>query len=321
MRWIVTGSQGQLGRCMGRVLDGYPQEDLVGHFSHSELDLSRQESVYSALQEESVATADFLVNCAAFTDVDGCETNEEAARAANADGPAWLAMWCREQGIRLIHISTDYVFAGDAGRPYKESDPVDPRTAYGRTKEEGERRVLASDPEALVVRTSWVFGPGQNFVEAIVRQAELRKQGEASGPLRVVSDQWGSPTYASDLAEGIVDLVLGQEARTSAEFVGLDSASRGVNPGPPSGILHLSNAGETSWFEFAREILDLSGHAEIEVLPVSSEEFKRPAPRPAWSVLDCGRAESLGVRLRAWPEALRDYLDLRMAGEFDGVNS
>ena len=268
----------------------------MGSFSHRELDLSHPDAVPSALESDRFEKADFLVNCAAFTDVDGCETNEGTARAVNAEGPDSLAAWCRENGVQLIHISTDYVFAGDGSKPYRESDPVDPKTAYGRTKEEGERRVLASDPSAVVVRTSWVFGPGRNFVEAILRQADLRKQGEASGPLRVVSDQIGSPTYAADLADGIVDLALG----TASE--------------PPCGILHLCNAGETSWFDFAREILVRAGHTDIEVLPVSSDEFKRPAPRPAWSVLDCEKAAHLGVQLRPWPEALGAYLESGRGG-------
>lgn len=292
MRWIVTGSQGQLGQCMGASLARRPDEELVGYFSHQDLDLSSEDSVFSALEATS---SEILVNCAAFTNVDLCETNEEEARAVNAEGPARLARWCGEKGIRLIHISTDYVFSGDAHRPYTESDPVDPRTAYGRTKREGEDRVIAEAPDSLVVRTSWVFGPGQNFVEAILRQAELRKRGEASGPLRVVSDQKGSPTYAADLAEGLIDLA--------------------QDGGRSTGLLHLSNSGETSWFGFAREILDQSGHAEVEVVPVSSEEFKRPAPRPAWSVLDCGLAASRGVRLREWPEALGAYLASRSVGE------
>ena len=284
------------------------QEDLVACFSHRELDLSESSTMLSVLENAQIASADFLVNCAAFTDVDGCETNEEQARAVNAEGPGCLAEWCSEKGIRLIHISTDYVFAGDGSRPYKESDPVAPRTAYGRTKQEGERRVLASNSEATVVRTSWIFGPGRNFVEAIVRQARLRKSGEASGPLRVVSDQRGSPTYAGDLAEGIIDLALRTQPQEGDPVP--DSVDRAAQ-GPPAGLVHLSNSGEASWFEFAREILDRSGHADIEVIPVSSDEFKRPAPRPAWSVLSCERAADSGIRLRPWPEALGAYLEWR----------
>ena len=141
MRWIVTGRQGQLGQCMGAELAARPDEELVGYFSHQELDLSRRESVFSALE---AASSDILVNCAAFTNVDQCETNEAEARRVNADGPAWLAEWCGEKGIRLIHISTDYVFSGEADRPYKETDAVSPQTAYGRTKREGEERVMAA---------------------------------------------------------------------------------------------------------------------------------------------------------------------------------
>ena len=290
---------------MSSALSLRAKEDLVGCFSHRELDLSEPSSMRSALEDAQVGSIDFLVNCAAFTDVDECETNEKQARAVNAEGPGCLAEWCSEKGIRLVHISTDYVFAGDGSRPYEESDPVAPRTAYGRTKQEGERRVLASSPEATVVRTSWVFGPGRNFVEAIVRQARLRKSGEASGPLRVVSDQRGSPTYAGDLAEGIIDLALRDQPQEG------DPDPDRAAQGPPAGLVHLSNSGEASWFEFAREILDRSGHAEIEVIPVSSDEFKRPAARPAWSVLSCERAAGFGIRLRPWREALGAYLEWR----------
>lgn len=305
MRWIVTGSQGQLGRCLRTSLGNRPEEMLVDQFSRAELDVSSREAVFSTLEGRDLATVDFLVNAAALTNVDLCESEPVRARAVNRDGPCWLAQWCREQGVRLIQVSTDYVFDGEASRPYLESDPVAPNTVYGRSKEEGERGVFEILPEALIIRTSWLFGPGRNFVGAILKQARLRKSGEASGPLRVVADQRGSPTYAADLAEGIIDLA------TAGGFVApLGEARREDSvQGTATGIFHMSNSGTATWFNFAREILDRTGHGHLEVQPITAAELDRPATRPAWSVLDCDRAAKWGVRLRAWQDALATYLE------------
>jgi dTDP-4-dehydrorhamnose reductase len=229
---------------------------------------------------------DVVANAAAFTQVDRCEREPELARRANGVAPGLLAERCRELGARLVHVSTDYVFAGDASRPYREDDPPAPRSAYGRTKLEGEQRVRAVSPDFLVVRTSWVFGAGRNFVAAILAQALARRRGEASGPLRVVDDQRGRPTYARDLADGIWRLV----------------------EGGARGLYHVANEGVATWWDLARFCLDEAGCRDLEVLKISSGELEVDAPRPAWSVLDTTKAAGQGVALRSWQDAVKDYL-------------
>jgi dTDP-4-dehydrorhamnose reductase len=197
-----------------------------------------------------------------------------------------LAEACREAGALLVHVSTDYVFAGDSKRPYTEEDRTDPRSVYGRSKLEGEERVFALAPGSLVVRTSWVFGQGRNFIAAILAQLAARRRGEARGPLRVVDDQRGRPTYALDLAGGLVRLV-----------------ERGAR-----GLYHLANEGVASWWELARFCVDQAGSRRLPIERIATADLSLPAPRPAWSVLDCGKAERLGVALRPWREAVADYL-------------
>jgi dTDP-4-dehydrorhamnose reductase len=222
-----------------------------------------------------------LINCAAYTAVDDCEADEANAMAVNGTAVGHLAEACNDVEARLIHISTDYVFAGDADRPYREDDPVSPTSAYGRTKVEGER--LASlAARHLTVRTAWLYGhDGGNFVEAIRRQVV---SGATS--LRVVADQVGSPTYCDDLAAALLDLVTSDA----------------------TGVVHGTNSGITSWHGFAEEIVRLMG-ADIPVERVTTSEFPRPAPRPAYSVLDGARLESLiGRAMPSWQDALARYL-------------
>jgi dTDP-4-dehydrorhamnose reductase len=185
-----------------------------------------------------------------------------------------------------VHVSTDYVFAGDARRPYREDDPTGPRSVYGSTKLAGDRAVLAASDAFLVVRTSWVFGKGRNFIAAVLAQAAARRDGTATGPLRVVDDQIGRPTYAVDLAEAIVTLV-----------------TRGAH-----GVVHVANEGVTNWWEIARCALDVAGFTEVAIDRIKTSELKTDAVRPAWSVLDTSRAEALGVKMRGWQEAVTAYL-------------
>jgi dTDP-4-dehydrorhamnose reductase len=197
-----------------------------------------------------------------------------------------LARACRDAGVRLVHLSTDYVFDGRATRPYREDDPPAPSSAYGQSKLEGERRVLEVCADALVVRTAWLFGPGRNFVRTILDAARRAAAG-AGPPLRVVDDQRGSPTYAGHLAAGLVALV-----------------ERGA-----TGIYHLANQGAATWWELARAAIDAWGHPELPIERVRTEAVPRPAPRPSWSVLDLAKAARLGVALPAWPAGLRAYLE------------
>jgi len=286
VRWIVTGSGGQLGQCLVRQLEADAAVVSVIACDRAQLDLADAGILEARVDDWKLAAGDVVANAAAYTAVDACESDLEAAHAANALGPERLARACTRAGARFVHVSTDYVFDGAASEPYVEDHPTGPTTAYGRTKLGGEQRVLAACPSALVVRTSWVFGPGRNFVGAILRQAKLRRSGEVSGPLSVVDDQVGCPTYAADLAAGIRALVAAK-AR---------------------GFVHLCNAGVITWWDFARAILDETGHDDLSIDRAKTADLALPAPRPAYSVLDCSRAASLGVSLRSWREALVDYL-------------
>ena len=226
------------------------------------------------------------VNAAAFTHVDRCEREPAAAQRGNAEGPSVLAAACREAGIRLAHVSTDYVFPGDATHPYAESDATGPRSVYGQTKLAGEEAVLAASEDFLVVRSSWVFGRGRNFIAAMLAQAASREAGTVSGPLRVVADQRGRPTYADDLAGALRQLV--------------EAGARG--------LYHVANAGEATWWDLARASLDEAGYEGLEIERIRTGDLELAAPRPAWSVLDCSKAESAGVRMRHWRDAVRAYL-------------
>jgi dTDP-4-dehydrorhamnose reductase len=231
---------------------------------------------------------DAVVNCAAWTDVDGAESKREQAHAVNADGAGILARSAARIGVPLLHLSTDYVFDGIAplgadgrARPYVESDPAGPRSVYGSTKLEGERRVLAASPRHLVVRTAWLYGvDGQNFVETMLRLA-----GERDA-VQVVTDQIGSPTWSGHLAPAILGLL-----------------ERGV-----TGLVHLTGAGEVSWNGFASEIFR-QAEVQCAVEPASSEQMARPAPRPAWSALASERDDVLAMP--DWRDGLAGYLAAR----------
>jgi dTDP-4-dehydrorhamnose reductase len=283
MTWVVTGCGGQLGSALVALLEG--EGESVQALSHAELDVAESAAVRSLLSTPAPGPK-IVVNAAAFTHVDRCEREPEAAGRGNAQAPAVLAAACREAGARLVHLSTDYVFPGDADRPYRETDPTGPRTVYGQTKLAGEEAVRNASEDFLVVRTSWVFGRGRNFIASILAQAELRRRGEVQGPLRVVSDQRGRPTYAADLARGIRRLV--------------EVGARG--------LYHVANAGEATWWDLARASLDEAGYRGLEVERIRTRDLAAGAPRPAWSVLDCSKAEEAGVRMRHWREAVAAYL-------------
>jgi dTDP-4-dehydrorhamnose reductase len=297
MRIAVTGCDGQLGQWLVRSLQrdpagapgatGKPWSDweLVGAFGHGDADFAEPQGLAS-LPDRCSRPPDVWINAAAFTAVDRCESEEALALRVNAESPGLLAEACRERGVRFVQVSTDFVFDGRARRPYNEDDPPHPLGAYGRTKLAGERSVLASHPEALVVRTSWVFGPGPNFVRTMLRLAEERASGRATGPLAVVADQRGRPTYSADLARAILGLV-GASA---------------------SGIVHFANDGEASWWELARAALDAAGYSSVPIEKIAARDYARAAPTPMYSVLDLGRVRALGIEPRPWRDALADYL-------------
>jgi dTDP-4-dehydrorhamnose reductase len=221
----------------------------------------------------AIGPRDLVINCAAWTDVDGAEKHPEQALRINAEGAAHVA---RAAGA-VAYVSSDYVFDGLKREPYLESDAVGPLSSYGRSKLEGERATAAANPSHFIVRSAWLFGPGgRNFVDTMLRM----------GPeLRVVDDQVGCPTFTGHLAEAIAALVRGEAF----------------------GVHHLAASGRCSWFEFAREIFAMAGR-DVELTPCTTEEFPRPAPRPAWSVLGSER----GHRLPHWREGLQAYLGVRV---------
>jgi dTDP-4-dehydrorhamnose reductase len=285
MRWVVTGCRGQLGHALCQQLEADANAELVAAVDLPEVDVSVPEAV-EALLSSLGGALDVVANAAAFTHVDRCEREPDAAWRANAQAPGLLAQECVRRACRLVHVSTDYVFSGDAERPYREEERPEPRSEYGRSKLEGERRVLAASPSNLVVRTSWVFGRGRNFLAAILAQAQARRAGQGSGPLRVVDDQQGKPTWAVDLASGI----------------------RGLVDRSASGLYHVAGNGVATWWEVARLCLDEAGYSDLAIERIRTAELDLPAPRPAWSVLDCSKAEALGVQMRDWREAVRAYL-------------
>jgi dTDP-4-dehydrorhamnose reductase len=279
--WVVTGSRGQLGTALVARLE---RAGIPVRAADLEVDIADPKAVARFLDVPPRPRV--VANAAAFTHVDRCEREPETADRVNREGPAVLARAARAIGAKLVHVSTDYVFPGDAGRPYAETDPTGPRSCYGRTKLAGERAVLDTCEDALLVRTSWVFGRGRNFLAAILAQARDRRSGRASGPLRVVDDQRGRPTYAVDLAEGLHRLV---EAEAK-------------------GLYHLANSGEATWWDLARFCLDEAGFADLGVERIQTRDLDLDAPRPAFSVLDCSKAEALGIALRPWREAVRAHL-------------
>jgi dTDP-4-dehydrorhamnose reductase len=273
-RWLVVGAGGQLGSDLLLALEGH---DVVG-LTRADLDVTDGNAVARAV---TAVVPSVIVNAAAYTAVDAAETDEANASVANAIAPSLLAAAAKSTGARLVQVSTDYVFAGDATTPYDEGAKTDPRSAYGRTKLEGERAVLRELPDAYVVRTAWVYGAvGSNFVKTMAR---LERERET---VSVVDDQRGSPTWSYDLATGIVAL----------------AAS-----GAPGGVYHCTNAGETTWFGFTRAIFEELGADPDRVLPTTTAAFPRPAPRPAYSVMGNRRWLEAGLApLPHWRDALHE---------------
>lgn len=275
MKVIVTGAGGQLGR---ELLRRAPADWEVFGLGRAELEITDAEQARQVVRE---IHPDVIIHAAAYTAVDRAEEEPKQAFAVNAYGARNIAVEAEEIGARLCYISTDYVFDGEAERPYREYDPTGPNTVYGQSKLAGEQMVTALTRRHFIVRTSWLYGAhGQNFVKTMLRLAEEGRQP------RVVNDQTGSPTYAADLADFLIRLV----ATNSY------------------GIYHASNAGQCTWYEFARAIFE-EALASVRALPCRTEEYPRPAPRPRYSVLDSLAMRCSGFgELRPWREALRAFL-------------
>ena len=292
MRALIFGGTGMLGRAV--VAEARRRGKAALALAHGQADVTDGERVRYWVE---TFRPEVIVNCAAATRVDDCESDEAAATAVNGDAVGHLARAAAAAGAKLVQVSTDYVFDGRAGlsdppTAYAEDAPTAPLSAYGRSKLAGERGALAGDggDRNLVVRTSWLFGPGgPNFVAAIVRQIESGEIENGRRRLRVVDDQTGCPTYTPYLARAIWDL-----------------AAAGA-----TGIVHYRNREPVTWCGFAREIVHLVDCA-VEVVPVSTAELPRPAPRPGWSVLDVTRFERIvGRRVEPWGLGLVEYLARR----------
>lgn len=276
MRVLVVGAAGQLGRDVVDVLAQNSSLAVLG-IDLPEIDITDPQSVELVF---GGFDPDFVINCAAYTAVDDAEVNEELALRVNGLGPRLIAQECHKASAWLVHVSTDYVFDGEATAPYPEDAAPDPRSAYGRTKLAGEDAVREILPEShYIIRTAWLYGcHGSNFVKTM-----LRLEGERD-TVSVVDDQRGQPTYSRDLAHQIVQV---------------------FEKHPAAGTYHGTNSGEVTWFGFTQEIFRLAGADPARVHPTTSAEFVRPAPRPSYSVLGHDRWEGSGIApMRPWQEAL-----------------
>jgi dTDP-4-dehydrorhamnose reductase len=276
MKVTILGGTGLLGKALMPAWSG---DEVIG-LGARDVDIRDPQKVREVVNAKR---PDWIILAAAYTDVDGCESNPDLAFSVNRDGAVNVAHAAKEVGTRFLFLSSDYVFDGRKTSPYETDDLRNPQSVYGRSKAEAELRLLDVLPDCCIARTSWLFGKGGKcFPDTILKLAASR------AALDVVNDQRGCPTYAADLAAAIIQL-----CRANA-----------------SGIVHATNSGDCTWFEFAREIISTSG-LRTEVRPVNSAQMARPAPRPAYSVLSSKSLERFGIALPIWRDALRRYLQER----------
>lgn len=281
MRVLLLGASGLLGKALA---EAWKTDHLIFATS-KDADIRDFREVWRLLGE---SRPDWTIHTAAYTNVEACETNSTLAFDVNCRGAANVARAAKEHGSRLLYVSTDYVFDGSKSTPCETSDSVKPLCVYGRSKAAGEQQVREVLPQACILRTSWLYGPhGKCFPNTILKLAQDGKT------LRIVSDQRGCPTFNRDLASVIIRL-----AREGA-----------------TGILHATNAGDCSWFEFAQEVLQSAGLSEVTVVPISTEQANRRAARPHYSVLSCTSLVELGLTMRPWQEAVSAYLQEYLASK------
>jgi dTDP-4-dehydrorhamnose reductase len=273
MRVTLFGSSGLLGHELAREL----RSESLTALSSQDADLRDQPRIREVVRDSS---PDWIILSAAYTDVDACESNRDLAFAVNCEGAVNVTQAARDAGSRLMFLSSDYVFDGSKGSPYKTSDPRNPTSVYGETKARAEERLLEILPDVCIARTSWLFGHGGKcFPATILKLAATRPE------ISVVNDQRGSPTFAPDLASALLQL-----CRADAR-----------------GIVHITNSGHCTWYDFAAEIVRRSGLSTV-VKPVTTAEFPRPARRPAYSVLSPDSLHAYNVHMPEWQDALRRYL-------------
>ena len=284
MNILVTGSNGQLGNEMRVLSQKYPKHpsfftDVVEAADTHILNITDKKAVSAFVEEHEI---DLIVNCAAYTNVDKAEEDEVTAIKINAEALSVLG----SQGVKVIHVSTDYVFSGDEHVPCRETDPVAPRTVYGATKLRGEKLLVAECPEAVIIRTAWLYSSfGNNFVKTMIRLGKEKEQ------LGVVFDQIGTPTYAADLAEAIFTVI----------------ESSVWHPG----IYHFTDEGVCSWYDFTLAIHELAGITKCQVRPILSEEYQYSTPRPHYSVLDKSKfKKTFGVTIPHWRASLEKCVKL-----------
>ena len=279
---MVIGAKGMLGSDLMTVLHaGLPNDEVVG-WDIGEIDIQKEEETVTKIEKLRPSV---VVHLAAYTDVDGCELDEERAFAINAEGTKHVALAVSRCQAKMVYLSTDYVFDGNKREPYLESDSPHPLNVYGRSKLQGEQYVQAWAKKTLIIRAQWLYGRyGKNFVTSILRQANEKKV------LSIVDDQIGSPTYTVDLAKAI-SVLIQFDAR---------------------GIFHVANSDLCTWYAFGQTVLKLSGMDKVRVIPISSKELGRPALRPSYSVFNCQKLKrETGLALRPWSEAVRDYLTIQ----------
>ena len=283
---LVTGSNGQLGKEVKKIESSFPQFDFT-FLSKEDLPIHHFEMVRNYF---NVYHPQYLINCAAYTAVDKAEQERDRAFQINGEAVGVMAAICKENHTKFIHISTDYIFDGTATVPYKEDSPTNPQSVYGASKLEGEKQALQFNPDSLIIRTSWVYSEYEkNFVKTMLKLLSEKEE------ISVVNDQVGSPTYAADLADVIMQIITSQN---------LSAIRHGWQPG----IYNYSNEGIISWYDFAVQIKELSG-SSCKVNPIPTSDYPTAAKRPAYSVLNNSKIqETYNIRIKGWKESLAECI-------------
>ena len=307
---VVSGKNGQLGKEFQQLSTQFPGTEFIFRDKQS-LDIADNSSVKAAFEKY---TPSHFINCAAYTAVDKAETEQEVAYKTNAEAVGNIARYAYQFNTKLIHISTDYVFDGNAKNPYKETDATNPVNYYGYTKWLGEQLALQNNPNTIIVRSSWIYSSyGHNFVKTMLRLMKERKE------ISVVNDQFGSPTYAKDLAEAILSIVNGELSMLNKEAQ--TPSDRAIWAGSnvkhqTSNIYHYSNDGIISWYDFAVAIKEIEGFDCI-IHPIPTTSYPTPAKRPGFSGLDKTKInDAFGIQLKNWKDSLKQCLELLSSKEY-----